>query len=315
MVGPVPRLPYPFVNRAPARVDAEVFEAHEATREEAKAAGKELMRLLALAAKRGVDSRASFKHFDPQGLGRVDVAGLITGLELLGTKISDEAAALLQEDLSGSAIRGFSVQDLHRFSTEGPLPRKEPSRAEREDMQAQHKSEVEEGLRSVQTAEDIALQRERTRRLLNPPVQAPMTTGYIARSQAKQELSDSESERKPRKRAPLALSKKEIRERWGGDILSLPDTRNQSRKALAELRNAAKRRRKRLAEEREEEEVSLAEEQRRLEKRGPQVEGPAPAPDDESVDESEEEDDSSEDEQTKKSALAESVFPMPDMLQ
>ena len=91
-----------FVNRAPARVDAEVFEAHEATREEAKAAGKELMRLLALAAKRGVDSRASFKHFDPQGLGRVDVAGLITGLEVLGPTITDEAAALLQEDLSGS---------------------------------------------------------------------------------------------------------------------------------------------------------------------------------------------------------------------
>merc|ERR1712167_85479 len=64
----------------------------------------------------------------------------------------------------------------------------------------------------------------------------------------------------------------------------------------------------------EEEEVRLAEEQKRLEKRGPSVEGPAPAPDDESVDESEEEEDSSEDEQTKKSALAESVFPMPDML-
>ena len=190
------------------------------------------------------------------------------------------------------------------------------SRAEREDLQATHQQEVEEGLRSVQTAEDIALQRERTKRLLNPPVQAPMTTGYIARSQAKQELSDSESElTQRRKKAPLALSKKEIRERWGGDILSLPDTRNQSRKALAELRNAAKRRRKRLQVEREEEEVRLAEEQRRLEKRGPQVEGPAPAPDDESVDESEEEEDSSEDEQTKKSALAESVFPLPDMLQ
>ena len=71
---------YPASLSDRARVDAEVFEAHEATREEAKAAGKELMRLLALAAKRGVDSRASFKHFDPQGLGRVDVAGLITGL-------------------------------------------------------------------------------------------------------------------------------------------------------------------------------------------------------------------------------------------
>jgi hypothetical protein len=129
-----------------------------------------------------------------------------------------------------------------------------------------------------------------------------MTTGYIARSQAKQELSDSESElTQRRKKAPLALSKKEIRERWGGDFLeALPGARNQSRKALAELRNAAKRRRKRLQVEREEEEVRLAEEQRRLEKRGPQVEGPAPAPDDESVDESEEEDDSSEDEQTKK---------------
>ena len=48
------------------------------------------------------------------------------------------------EDLSGSSIRGFSVQDLHRFSTEGPLPRKEPSRAEREDLQATHQREVED---------------------------------------------------------------------------------------------------------------------------------------------------------------------------
>ena len=55
-----------FVNRAPAASTPRCSRRTKATREEAKAAGKELMRLLALAAKRGVDSRASFKHFDPQ---------------------------------------------------------------------------------------------------------------------------------------------------------------------------------------------------------------------------------------------------------
>ena len=310
-----------FVNRAPARADAEVFEEAEATREEAKAAGIELRRLLALASKRGVDARASFKHFDAQGLGRVDRAGLMLGLELLGTRITDAAAALLQEDLSGSSIQGFSVFDLDRFSKGGPLPKKDASRAEREDALASQKREEAEGLRHTQTAAELSLERTRTKRLLEGPGQKPMTTGYVARSRARSELSDSESElTQRRKRAPLALSKKELRAKWGGDPLeALPGARNQSRKALAELRNAAKRRRKRLEAEREEEDVRLAEEARRLAKKGPlklEAEGPAPAPGDESDGEELDDDDdsSSEDDVARKSALAESIFPVADPL-
>ena len=185
---------------------------------------------------------------------------------------------------------------------------------------AEQKREEAEGLRHTQTAAELSLERTRTKRLLEGPGQKPMTTGYVARSRARSELSDSESElTQRRKRAPLALSKKELRAKWGGDPLeALPGARNQSRKALAELRNAAKRRRKRLEAEREEEDGRLAEEARRLAKKGPltlEAEGPAPAPGDESDGEKSSSDESSsEDDGARKSALAESIFPVADPL-
>ena len=94
-----------FVNRAPARTDAEADAAEQKARDGADAAGAELKRLLALANKRGVDAAASFRHFDARGLGRVDKAGLVRGLAALGTPISPEAAELLQRDLAGNAAR------------------------------------------------------------------------------------------------------------------------------------------------------------------------------------------------------------------